>query len=231
MRSEYRIGQSPQYRNKFLRVAGRFFREDVDRTTRNLACKYTFFQSVNVYHMTAAEVDKDYTLLHRLKFTLADHTLVRLPPVDMQGYDIGLFKQLVKAAAFGGVAQRKLFLTVVVQYLHPQRFRQHRQLRADIAIANDAELLSPYFEAAAGRLVPPALMHLYRLMRNVADKHDHFCNGQFYIGPCVAERCVEDGDSFFCGRLQVDLVGANAKSSDGHEPVGVLQYPFRYLRF
>src|SRR5690606_10653642 len=104
MRRKYRIGQSPQYRNKFFGVAGRFFREDVDRATGNPACKNTLFQSVNVYHMTAAEVDKDYTLLHRLKFTLADHTLIRLPAVDMQRYDIGLFKQLVKAAAFGGIA-------------------------------------------------------------------------------------------------------------------------------
>ena len=63
-----------------------------------------------------------------------------------------------------GVAQGQLVGRVVKPDGHPEALGQYRQLRADIAVADDPETPAPHLVAPLGRFVPDTLVHLAGLV-------------------------------------------------------------------
>ena len=64
----------------------------------------------------------------------------------MQRDDVGHAQQLVQAADLHRVAQRQLGHGVVEEHLHAQGLGEYRELGADRAVADDAELLATDLE-------------------------------------------------------------------------------------
>ena len=64
--------------------------------------------------------------------------------------------------------------------------------RADVAVADDAEGAPAELVAAAGRLVPDALVHARGLLRQPADQRDDLAEHQLDDAARVRERRVED---------------------------------------
>ena len=123
-------------------------------------------------------------------------------------------EQLLERGAAAGVAQRELVLGVVEVDVHPERLGHHRELRADVAVADDAELAPAHLVAADRRLVPDPGVHGPVLLGQLAPHRDDLGDGQLDDRAGVGEGRVEDRDALGRGGGQVDLVGADAEGAD-----------------
>src|SRR6266550_1665345 len=145
---------------------------------------------------------------------LAEEVVVGRPPVDMQRHHVGLAGQVAEGLAAVRVTEREPVGGVEEQHAHAEILGQHRQLRADVAVADDAQRATAYLVRAVGRLVPDARMHQGVLVREPPGQRDDLGDRELDHAAGVGERRVEDGDAPLRGCLQVDLVGADAERAD-----------------
>ncbi len=73
---------------------------------------------------------------------------------------------------------------------------------------------------AGGRFVPLAGVHGHRLVGDVAGQHDNQADDHFHYRTGVGIGCIENGDALLRAGLEVNLIGADAESGDGHQLVG-----------
>ncbi|MND93617.1 hypothetical protein D3C80_858090 [compost metagenome] len=205
-------------------VGARLLGEDVHRRAGDAARLQRLGQGVDIDDVTARQVQEQGARLHLRQLGRADDQGVVLAPVDMQADHVGLGQQGVQRAHAPGVAQGQTFRQVVEDDPHPQVLGQDRQLRADGAIADDAQGLAAQLARTSRRLVPLALVHGRRLVGHVAHQDDGQADGQFDHRAGVGIGGVEDGHAMFVGGLQIDLIGADAEGGDGQQAVGVLQH-------
>ena len=132
----------------------------------------------------------------------------------MQGHRIGLLQQFVKGLATVGVAHRQLLLDIVEHDAHAQSLRQHGQLRADIAVSDDAQGLAANLMGAGSGLVPQAMAHVMRVGGNAAHQADDVADHQFHHGTGVGIRGVEHADAMLARIIEIHLIGADAEASD-----------------
>ena len=142
----------------------------------------------------------------------------------MQGDDVGPRQQVVQAGRCTGIAQRQLGFHVVEDHLHAQRFGQHADLGADVAVTDDAQGLAAHFMAAAGRLRPAAAMAFGVLLRDAAGQHDRLGDHQLGHAARVGVGRVEHRDASQFGCIQVDLVGADAEAAHRDQALGLGQH-------
>ena len=116
-----------------------------------------------------------------------------------------------------GVAVGQAVRGVVEDHPEPDRLGHVRQLGADVAVADDAERPAAELVAAAGRLVPDAVVHPLGLLDQPAGQRDDLAEHQLDDAAGVGERRVEDGDAALGRAGQVDLVGADAEAPDRQE--------------
>jgi hypothetical protein len=149
---------------------------------------------------------------------------------DVQAQHVGGLQQFVQRSHLPRVAQRQLGLDVVEQHPHAQLFGQHADLRADVPVADDAQRLAAHLEGAGGALAPAAAVQQRVLLRDAAHQHHDLGQHQFGHAAGVGERRVEDGTAAPHRGLQVDLVGADAERTDGHQLGRGFQHRFGQLR-
>jgi hypothetical protein len=70
----------------------------------------------------------------------------------MQETMSGALQQIVQARGAARIAQRQFGFDVVIDHLHAEPSASTPTLRADVAVADEAEHLAAHFEAAGGRL-------------------------------------------------------------------------------
>jgi hypothetical protein len=124
---------------------------------------------------------------------------------------VGDFQQLFQRAAPPGVAQGQLVGGVVEEHGHAEVLRQHGELAADVAEADDAQPPPAYLVAARRRLVPHAGVHLRVLAGQPPGQRDDLGQDEFHHAAGVGERRVEDRDTPARRRRQVDLVHPDAE--------------------
>ena len=171
-------------------------------------------QRLMVDHEPAGQVQEQAPGTHAGELVGPEKPTVSRPSVDMQGDDVGLLEELVEAGAAPRVAERELVGGVVEDDRHAERFGEHRELAADVAVAHDAEGAAAYLMAAGRRLVPDPLVHQGVFDGQPAGQSDEFGDGELDDAAGVGEGGVEDGDPRGAGRAQVDLVGADAERAD-----------------
>ena len=108
-------------------------------------------QRVDIHHRSARSIDQLRALLHPRELRRADHASRLRSFRHVQGDHVGGFEQRLERWHGPGIAQRQLGFDVVEQHLHSQRFRQQPDLRADVAIADDAEAFAAHFAAIRPR--------------------------------------------------------------------------------
>ena len=77
------------------------------------------------------------------------------------------------------------------------------------------------------RLVPDALVHPLGLLRQPARQRDDLGDHQLDDAAGVGVRRVEDRDAALGGRVEVDLVGADAEAADRDQVLGRVEHPRR----
>ena len=142
----------------------------------------------------------------------------------MQGDDIGHAQQLGQRADLLRVTQRQLGHHIIEVHLHAEVFRQHRQLGADGAVTDDAQLLAADLEGVGGALQPATAVGNRVLLGNAAQQQDGLGQHQLGHRAGVGVRCVEDRDTHFPGGFQVNLVGTDTEATDGYQLVCVCQH-------
>ncbi len=142
----------------------------------------------------------------------------------MQGDDIGLLQQRMEVGGLVRIAQRQLGDHIMEHHLHAQAFGQHRQLRANGAVADDAQGLATDLEGVVSAFLPAAPVRYRVLLGDATQQQDGFGQHQLSDGAGVGERRVEDRNTALARRIQIDLVGANAKATHGDQLVGRGKY-------
>ena len=170
--------------------------------------------------MAARQVQQQGAVLHPRQLGRPDQSRVVGTAVNMQADHVALGQQGVERGHAAGVAERQSFGQIVENDPHAEPFRQHRQLRADGAIADDAQGLAAQLARAGRGLVPLAPMHGGGLVGDVAEQGDGQADGQFDHRAGVGIGGVEDRDAPTGGGVEIDLVGPDAEGGDGHQPIG-----------
>ena len=127
------------------------------------------------------------------------------------------------------IAVRQLAGAVPIDDAHAEGFGEHRQLAADIAIADDAEGLAAHFPGIRCRLVPLAAMRRVRFGEDAAHQHHDLAQRQLGDGARVGKRRIEHRNATMRRRFQIHLVGADAEAADGEKPIGRFQHLGRHL--
>jgi hypothetical protein len=135
----------------------------------------------------------------------------------VQAHDVALQQQLVQRAHLACVAQRQLGDHVEEGHLHAQCLGQHGELRADGAVAHDAQRLAADLEGVLGRLEPAAAVRHRALFRDAAQQQDGFGQHQFGDRARIGIRGVEDRHAVLARGIEIDLVGADAEGAHRNE--------------
>ena len=143
----------------------------------------------------------------------------------MQGDEVGLGQHGLQGLRRAVVAHRQLRRDVVEQDLHADRLGQDADLRADVAVADDAERLAADLVGGRGTLPPPALVHLPRAIRQAAGEGDDLGDHQLRDAAGVAERGVEDGDAPLARGVEGHLVRADAEGPEREQAAGLGEHP------
>ena len=166
-------------------------REHVDGGTADVLALQRVGQRVDVHHRAARGIDQVRTGLHLRQLFGADQVDGGRQLGHVQRDHVGAGQQLVQRSHLAGVAQRQLGFDVMEDDAHAQLLGQHADLRADVAIAHDAQRLTAHFVRAGGALVPAAAVLQRVLLRNAAHQHDDLGQHQLGHAAGVAEGRVE----------------------------------------
>ena len=92
-----------------------------------------------VHDEASGQVEEQRATTHLGEVGLAEQALVGRPAVDVQGDDISVGEQFGHRQRPARVAESELVVRVVEDDLHAEVLGQHRKLRADVAVADDAQ--------------------------------------------------------------------------------------------
>ena len=224
VRGEDDVVQADQWRHERLAVALGLDREHVDGGAGQMAALQRLGQRLDVDHAAARRIDQHGALAHFFQLLAAEHHLGGGRFRHVQRDYVGALQQLVQARHGMGIAHRQLRFDVVEQHAHAEAFGQHAGLRADVAVADDAQHLVARLVAAHRRLVPAADVALGVLVRDAAQQHDRFGHHQFSHAAGVGIRRVENRDAQLARLDQIHLVGADAEAAHRHQPLGVRKH-------
>ncbi len=213
-----------QRRNEILVVALGLGREHVDRRARQMPGSQRLGQGVDVHDGAARGIDQHRTRAHAAELGRADHHSRARGFRHVQGDDVGAFEQVVQARCRARVAEGELGFDVVEDHPHAERFGQHADLGADVAVADDAQHLVAHLVAARRRFAPAAAMALRILLRDAAHQQDRFGDHQFGHAAGIGIGRVEHRDAQRLGRIQIHLVGADAEAADADQALGFGQH-------
>ncbi len=138
----------------------------------------------------------------------------------MKADDVTLRQQILKALDRLGIAVTKPVGVIVVDDLHAHALGKGRELRSDIAIADNSERSAAHLMAVGRRFVPAALVSRRGARENPPKQHDDLADYQFRDAAGVGERRIEDRNAALTRRIQIDLVGSDAEAPHGDQAVG-----------
>src|SRR5690606_3306881 len=204
-------------------------REDVDRGAAQPPGIERFAERLDVDDPAPGEVDQHRTVLHQREPPGADQLFGVGALRHMEGDDVGFGEQFVERAGRPGVAQRQTGDHIVEDDAHADGLGEQAGLRADLAVADDAERLAANF-VGAGRVLQPAAT-AGRLVALGYPAHQRDCVGDDEFGDRarIRERSVEHRDAMVARGIEVDVVGAGAIGADRLEAWRALEELAVYL--
>eukprot|EP00962_Isochrysis_galbana_P049011 scaffold20628_cov112-Isochrysis_galbana.AAC.2 len=132
-------------------------------------------------------------------------------------------QHLVHRAALRRVPNRHFWNHVVIHHLHTQRLCQHRHLRADVAVADDAEGLATDLAAVLGHLEPAAAVALGRAVHHLPGQRDDLADDQLGHRAGVCVWGVEHRDSRPLAVVEGVVVGADAVAAHAQQALGRIE--------
>jgi hypothetical protein len=192
-------------------------REDVDRRAGEVPDSQRRGERVEVDDRAARGVDQQAPCFMRAS-SGADHVPGGRRLGHVQRDDVGAASSASSEPSWRALPSGSFGLDVVVEHHRMPRLGEHADLRADVAVADDAEHLAARLVAARRALGPAAAVQQRVLLRDAA--HQHHDLGEHQLGDAarVGEGRVEHRDAAARRGGQVDLVGADAEAADRDQP-------------
>jgi hypothetical protein len=136
---------------------------------------------------------------------------------------VSLLEQLVERVAELGVAEVELWRHVEKLDLEADVLGENRELRADVAVADNAEELAPHLVAPLRHLEPGAAVALHAAVAKLARERDDLADHELGDRARVGEGRVKDRDAARLGKRQVHAVRPDAKAADAQQLRRVLE--------
>ena len=182
-----------------------------------------------IHYRTARIIHENGAWLHGANRGFPDHAHGLSGFGHMHRDRIRFSKQRMQAWHGLRIAMRQLGRVIVIDHPHAKGFREHRKLRTDIAIADNAKRLAAHFPAIGRRFIPFPAMRRIGFREDAAHHHNDFAERQFRNRPRIGKRCIENRNAARSRRFQGHLVGADAKAANRDQPVRRRQHFFRHL--
>lgn len=100
-----------------------------------------------------------------------------------------------------------------------------------MAVTNNSQGLASNLPALGADLVPCTTVHLVGSVAELTGEGDYLGNDKLSDTARVGEGGVEDGDTVFGSKLEVDLVGTDTEAADDEEVCGLTKDLFGELCF
>lgn len=214
------LGPAVEVVGEVVAVAARLRGIDVERGAGDVSAAHGVDQGRDVDHGPPRRVDQVRSRLHGLELVRTDHVHGLRELGDVACDEVGILEEMVQRGYLSCGAHGHQVHYVVVDHIHAHGLSQHRQLGANVAVADDAERLTPDLPALVGDLVPGSTVHLIAAVAELAGEDNNLADDQLGHGAGIAERGVEHAYSVACGVLEVDLVGADAETPNDDEIFG-----------
>ena len=156
-------------------------------------------QGIDINDVASAQVQEKGSWPHLGELLLPDHVGVRGSTIYVQRDGLTAFEQLLQAVHARRVSQCQAIHDVVEVDPHTETFGQHRQLRPDVAVADDSEGPATYLMRTRRRFVPDARVHAGVPVPQTPSHGDDLTEGQFHHGARVGVGGVEHGNPRGCG--------------------------------
>src|ERR1700721_1547595 len=177
-------------------------------------------QGVEVDDRAAAIIDQIGAALHRAEFSFSDHAMRGRRFRNMKADNVALSQQILKAFDRLGIAVTKPVGVIVVDDLHAHALGKGRELRSDIAIADNAKRSAAHLMAVGRRFIPAAFVSGRGTRENPPKQHDDLADHQFRDAAGVGEWRIEDRNAALTRGSQIDLIGSDAEASHGDQAIG-----------
>ena len=223
VRRQDHVVELTQRADELVVVALGLFREHVDGGAEQVLVAQRGGQRLDVHHLAPGVVDQIALGLHGANLLFADHPAGGGGVRHVQADHVGQAEQVIEAAHLFRVAHRQLGDHVVEVHLHAHGFRQHRHLGADVAVADDAQLLAADLVAVLGGFQPAATVGHRVLFRDAAHQVDGVSDHQLRHRPGVGVGRVEHRNAALEGGLQIHLVGADTETAHADQLFGGLE--------
>lgn len=187
-------------------------------------------QGGNVNDGSTAGVDEVGALLHLVELYLADHVLGLGELGDVDGDKVGNLEELLKGSELLGGSKSHQGHDIGVNDAHSHRLGENRELRSNVTVSHNSERLAADLPALGANLVPGTVVHLHGAIAELTGEDNDLTDYQFSDRTRVAEWRVEDADSMLRGVVQVDLVSANAETTNSDEVLGLAKHGSREHR-
>ena len=166
-------------------------------------------QSIEINNSASRVVDQKRAGLHARQLIVPDHVLGVGCFRHMQRDDVCACQQIAECVRWLDVTVAQLIARVEINDAHAHGFGKVRELRANVAIADNTKCLAADFVRAVCVFVPLAMMGANRLREDPAHQHDNLGNRQFGNAPGIRKWCVENRYAFAVGGVECNLIGAD----------------------
>ena len=174
---------------------------------------------------TPGKVQENAPRDHVRELSLAEHPFVARPPVDMQRDDVDRFEEFFQRRTMFCIAHGQLVGGVVEPDRHAERFGEDRELRADIAVADDTEAPAAHLVAPLGRFIPDPFVHLAGFVREPPLERNYLGYDELDNAARIGKGSVENGRPVGTRTCKVYLVRPDTKSAHRQQ---VRHVPHRY---
>ena len=222
MRSEDYVFHAAERRDEFVAIGLGLDGKNVDGGAGKMLRSERGGEGIDIDYVAAGGVDQLRTFFHAGELRGADHVHGLRSFRHVESHDIGSFQESVECGIRMRVSEGEFGLDIVEHDPHAERFGQHANLRADVSIADDAERFAAHLLGAFGGFHPSTAMRVGVAKRDPAHQQDGFGEHQFGYAAGVRKGRVENGDAALLGRVEVDLIGADAEAADAHQLLGAV---------
>ena len=171
-------------------------------------------ERIDLHDRAAARVQQACARFHLRELGGPDHVLGLRRFRNVKRDEVRFGEQLFELRDRAVVAHRELRHDVVEHHAHAERFSEHADLAADMAVADDAEGVTADLVAPDRELAPLTRVNFSQAVAELARQHHDLGEDELGDRAGVRERGVERRHTGAPRAHEIDLIRADAKRAD-----------------
>ena len=202
------------------RILRRLFGENVHGCAGQVAALERAGEGGFLHQFAARRIDQPRAALHLRECGRVDHVLSRRAQCGVERDKIALGEQALERRQFNFRFARGGFADVRIesQHAHLKRARAPRHFAADAAETDQPERFAAQLGACGGRLFPAAGANRGVEARHLPRQGQKQSEGMLRHAHCVAAGSAHHQHASARGRVQVNIIHADAGAADDAEP-------------